>query len=97
MDKIKVVIPACTVICSTHPTHPKIISKRAQTVTIIHGEDDYLKWCNQVEWTGAGGYWRWADIDDVIIKANPMLKKWVNQRKKNEAKENKRFMKEQSV
>lgn len=87
-----VIIPAHTEICSTHPQKDKIISQREQTVRIIHVEKDYLKWCNQVEWVGTGNYWRWADITDEILDANPKLKKWVNQRKKNEAKENARFM-----
>lgn len=93
-EKIKVVIPACTVIHSTHPTQSKIVSTRAQNVTIIHGEDDYLKWCTQVEWAGTGSYWRWAEITDEILNANPKLKKWINQRKKNEAKENTKFKKQ---
>lgn len=89
---ILVIIPANTEIRSTHPQKDKIISRRAQNVITINNEKDYLTWCSRVEWGGSGGYWRWADITDEILDANPKLKELVDQRKKNEAEENARFM-----
>ena len=79
---INIVIPKGTEIHSTHPTRGKLVSLNTQTVDNIYSKEDYLDWCDKVEWAGASGYWRWATINDEILDVNPELKEWVKKREK---------------
>ena len=79
---IKIVIPKGTEIHSTHPTKSNLISKREQVIDSIYTKKDYLKWCDKVEWAGAGGYWRWVEITNEILNANPELKGWIEEKKR---------------
>ena len=79
---IKIVIPKGTEINSTHPSKSSLVSKREQIVNSIHTKKHYLKWCTEVTWAGAGGYWRWAKITDEILNANPELKGWIEEKKR---------------
>lgn len=81
---IKTIIPKGTEIHSTHPVKGVSISRREQVVDNIRNKRDYLKYCDNVEWAGAGGYWRWAEITDEILDANPELKEWIEEKKENE-------------
>ena len=87
-ETMKIIVPKGTEILSTHPTHSKVTSKAVQTVKNTYSKRDYLNWCNRIEWAGAGGYWRWAEINDEILEANPDLKEWIEEKKKNEKEEN---------
>lgn len=84
MKTIEILIPKGTEIHSTHPTRNKIVSARTQTVDNIFSKRDYLEWCDKIEWAGAGGYWRWATINDEILDVNPELKKWVEKKREME-------------
>lgn len=79
---IKTIIPKGTKIRSTHPSKGCLISKREQVVDNIHTKRDYFIHCDNVEWAGAGGYWRWAKINDEILEANPELKVWIEEKKR---------------
>lgn len=79
---IEIIVPKGTEIHSTHPTRSKIISKATTTVNNTYLKKDYLKWCDRIEWAGAGGYWRWVDINDTILEANPELKEWIEEKKR---------------
>lgn len=79
---IKIIIPKGTEIHSTHPTKSEIISRATLPVKNIYLKKDYLDWRNRVERAGVGGYWRWVDINDTILEANPELKSWIEEKKK---------------
>ena len=81
-EQMKITIPKGTEIYSTHPIRSRIISESLAIVDNIYFKNDYLSWCNKVEWAGAGGYWRWTEITDEILNVNPELKEWIEEKKR---------------
>jgi len=79
---IKIIVPKGTKINSTRPKKSELISQATLTVNNIYLKKDYLDWCDRIEWAGAGGYWRWVDINDEILEANPELKGWIEEKKR---------------
>lgn len=67
----EVVVPRGAVVRSTHPKNKKRVCKRAQKIK-VHSvgwgmERDGKAVCNpEITWVGAGGYWCWVDVNEVL-------------------------------
>jgi hypothetical protein len=69
-EKSIIVIPKGTRIISTHPTKSDMITTRMQKITI----SSISSHSGEINWIGAGNYWRWCYPSDEIIEANPEFK-----------------------
>lgn len=75
-DRVK--IKKGSIVHSTHPSIPRegIVTNRIQTITIFSIDKGYVNESDKgdevkngsVHWVGAGGYWKWCSVNDILVK-----------------------------